>query len=78
VCFWSPHKVAAWKRPALLFLSVLLITGTTILASFASASARDSWLLWLLFVTILGLSVLGFLVALRGCSNCVARIFGGI
>jgi hypothetical protein len=71
--------VAAWKRTALLVLSVLLIAGTLALALYAFTSRQGNGnALWLLLIPLLGLSVLGLVVALRGCSTCVGRIFGGI
>lgn len=78
VGFLSLYKSAAWKRSALLVLSVLMIAGTFVVAVLAPASMRESWLLWLLLAVISGLALLGVVVALRGCPNCVGRIFGGI
>jgi hypothetical protein len=77
VCFWGPYKVASWKRPALLILSILITGGLLALASFVIALPNTTWL-WFLVVPVLAFGVLGVVVALRGCLNCVSHIFGGI
>jgi hypothetical protein len=77
VSFWGPYKVAAWKRPALLFMSFLVIGGTLALGAFTVAHTSATWQ-WFLLVPLLGLGVLGVVTALRGCLDCVSRVFGGI
>lgn len=77
VCFWGPFKAAAWKRPALLFLAALVILGLLSLAVLVVAPSGATWQ-WFLVVPILGLAVLGLVVGVRGCEECVARVFGGI
>ena len=77
VCFWGPLKVAAWKRPTLLALSALVVAGLLALAVFSLATTRATWQ-WFLLVPMLGLGILGLVVALRGCPDCVARISGSI
>ncbi len=74
---WGPFKVAAWKRRALLLLSSWLILGLSALAVFFVAPSGASWQ-WFVVVPMLGLGVLGFVVGLRGCEDCVSRVFGGI
>jgi len=77
VCFWGPYRVSAWKRPALLILSILFIGGLSALALYADFDRNTSWIL-LLLIPLLGLGILGLVTSLRGCLNCVSRLFGGI
>lgn len=77
VCFWGPYKVAAWKRPALLILSILVIAGLLLVALYTDFLGNATWP-WLLFLPSLGLGILGLVTSLRGCMNCVSRIFGGV
>jgi hypothetical protein len=77
VCFWSPFKVASWKRPALLILSILFMGGLLAVAIFAKIPAGAVWP-WLLLAFLSGLGLLGLVVAVRGCLTCVSRLFGGI
>ncbi len=77
VCFWGAMPEKQWKRPVLLFLSVLGALGFGSLLWLAWSKATG-----LLFVALallmVGLSLLGVLVALSGCSACVARLFGSV
>ena len=77
VCFWGPFKVASWKRPALLGLSLVLLGGCMALVSLPGVHRNADWF-WFLLIPILGLGMLGLVVAVRGCIHGVARIFGGI
>jgi len=77
VCFWGPLKAVSWKRPALLLASTLIIAGMIVLAISVVAPAHGTWQ-WLLLAPILAFGVMGLVVALLGCANCVARIFGSI
>ena len=74
---WGPYKVAAWKRPALLFLSGLIVLGLLALSILVVAPSGAVWQ-WFLVIPILGLAVLGLVVGARGCDDCVSRVFGGI
>lgn len=77
VCFWGPFKVASWKRPALLLLSIVFMGGLLAVARFAAIPAGVVWP-WLLLVLFFGFGLLGLVVATRGCLTCVSRLFGGI
>jgi hypothetical protein len=77
VCFWGPFKVANWKRPALLILSIVLMGGLLAVARFGAIPAGAVWP-WALLALLFGLGVLGVVVAICGCLTCVSRLFGGI
>lgn len=77
VCFWGSVKVAAWKRPALLLASLLIIGGMIALAVAMAGCGQTSWQ-WFLVVPTFAGGGLGLVVAVRGCADCVARNFGNI
>ena len=76
VCL-GPFKVAAWKRPALLILSSLVILALVLLAILVVAPSGVIWH-WFLVIPVLGLAVLGLVVGVCGCTECASRILGGI
>ena len=76
VC-WGPFRVAPWKRPALLLMSILVIGGALAFGIFTITRTNTTWQ-WAVLVPVLGLGILGMVTAVRGCLNCVSRIFGGI
>jgi len=75
ICFWGPRPQASWKRPVLVLCALPFFIGIPALF-WVFLGRQEIGVLWLLGIPLFLLSVLGLLVALRGCNACVSRLFG--
>ncbi len=77
VCFWGPMPEKRWKRPTLLVLA--LLSTVAFAAILALVWRQQGGAVFAALATVLvGLSLLGVAVALRGCEACVARLLGSL
>lgn len=78
LAYWGPRPVEKWKRTACLILSALLFILPVLLLTqinWVSISANQTPL-FLMSGFLLFISLLGIIVALKGCDHCVARLMG--
>ncbi len=75
ICYWGPMPEKPWKRPVLLVLSILGTVGFGAILWLAW-SKPPNLVVILLVVALVVLFTLGTLVSLKGCTACVARLFG--
>ena len=77
LCFWGPRPEKEWKRPSL-FLGSLLLCGGFGYLLWLLLGHENYFFFAVLAVPLVAGSVLGIVVAVRGCNACVARLFGEI
>ncbi len=77
LCFWGSRPEKDWKRPSLFFASLLLGGGFGYLLWLLRSHENYAFFASLAVPLVAG-SVLGIVVAVRGCNACVARLLGEI
>jgi hypothetical protein len=75
LCFWGPRPTARWKRRALVVCALLFLLGIPALF-FTLPDRYINWYNGLLSLPFFLMGALGFVVALVGCDECVARALG--
>ena len=77
VCFWGARSPAKWKRPVLFVAAGVFAIGIPVVVVLTWKGA-SAWAYTFLSLGAVGFaaSILGVLVAVRGCQACVARILG--
>ena len=75
VSLGEPPAVQSWKRPVLAVAGMAL-TICTVMALRFSWERADGVFFATVSCILMGIALLGVVISLRGCDNCVARYLG--
>jgi hypothetical protein len=83
IAYWGPRRPAAWKRPLLFIISLLILVFPPAILWFAHIGPSPTGmfglaLIYFLFAFIFVVGGFGLLIAVRACDACVARFSGDI